>query len=271
MKINYDVVYRLIDNFIRNSVNKTGIKKVVLGLSGGIDSSVVAYLLVHSIGKENVKCVFMPYKTSSPSSREDAELVVNELDVEYEEIDITPQIDAYFSRIKDADNLCKGNKMARERMSILYDISQREKRLVIGTSNKTELLIGYSTIFGDNAYAINPIGDLYKTWIFELARYMGLPERIINKKPSADLWEGQSDEDEIGMTYERLDRILIEYVENRKRLDEIVKITGESRETVDRVLRMVRNSQYKRTMPQICKITERSIPLDFIYPRDWYK
>lgn len=254
--------------FIREEVQKAGFQKVVVGISGGVDSALTAFLSVKALGKENVIGLSMPYRTSSRSSVEDARLVAEKLEIEFHEIDITPQIDAYFKQFPDADNVRRGNKMARERMSILYDFAHWKKALVIGTSNKSELLIGYSTRWGDSAHDINPIGDLYKTQVWEMAEFVGVPERIVKKKPSADLWPGQTDEGEIGLSYRTLDQILVGYVDLRLRREELIR-AGFDQKTVERVLKMVRNSQYKRKMPVVCKIAQRTVDKDFLYLRDW--
>ena len=263
-----DFIEKVLTHFIREEVTKAGFQKVVVGISGGVDSALTAFLAVKALGKENVIGLSMPYRTSSRSSVEDARLVAEILEIEFHEIEITPQIDAYFQLFPDADNVRRGNKMARERMSILYDFAHWKGALVIGTSNKSELLIGYSTRWGDNAHDINPIGDLYKTQVWEMAEFVGVPERIVKKKPSADLWPGQTDEGEIGLSYRTLDQILIGYVDLRLRREELVEI-GFDPEVVDRVLTMVRNSQYKRKLPIICKIAQRTVDKDFLYLRDW--
>jgi len=263
-----EFIERVLTYFIREEVQKAGFQKVVVGISGGVDSALTAFLSVKALGKENVIGLSMPYKTSSRSSVEDARLVAEKLEIEFHEIDITPQIDAYYKLFPDADNVRRGNKMARERMSILYDFAHWKKALVIGTSNKSELLIGYSTRWGDGAHDINPIGDLYKTQVWEMAEFVGVPERIVKKKPSADLWPGQTDEGEIGLSYRTLDQILVGYVDLRLRREELIR-AGFDQKTVDRVLKMVRNSQYKRKMPIVCKIAQRTVDKDFLYLRDW--
>ncbi|RUM87493.1 MAG: NAD(+) synthetase [Thermovibrio sp.] len=254
--------------FIREEVEKAGFKKVVVGLSGGVDSSLSAFLAVRALGSENVIGISMPYKTSSKSSLEDARLVAQILKIEFHEIDITPQIDDYYKRFPDADRIRMGNKMARERMSILYDFAHWRGALVLGTSNKSEIMIGYSTRWGDSAHDINPLGDLYKTQVWEMAEFLGVPERIVRKKPSADLWPGQTDEGEIGITYRELDLILIGYVDLRLRKEDLIS-AGLDERKVERVLSMVKRTQYKRKLPIICKIAQRTADKDFLYLRDW--
>ena len=263
-----EFIKNVLTHFIREEVKKAGFEKVVVGISGGVDSALTAFLSAEALGKENVIGISMPYRTSSPQSVEDARLVAETLEIEFHEIDITPQVDTYYSLFPDADNVRRGNKMARERMSILYDFAHWKKALVIGTSNKSELLIGYSTRWGDGAHDINPIGDLYKTQVWEMAEFVGVPERIVKKKPSADLWPGQTDEGEIGLSYRTLDQILVGYVDLRLRREELIR-AGFDQKTVDRVLKMVRNSQYKRKMPIVCKIAQRTVDKDFLYLRDW--
>ena len=194
LDLNLQLTEKILVDFVREEVHKTGFKKVLLGLSGGIDSGIVAYIAAKALGPENVMGIMMPYKQSSKESVEHAKLVIEDLGIESMFVEITPMVDAYFNLFPDMDSMRKGNKMARERMTILYDFSAKNNALVLGTSNKTELLLGYSTQWGDSASAINPIGDLYKTQVWALSEHMGVPKELINKKPSADLWEGQSDE-----------------------------------------------------------------------------
>lgn len=265
---NPPLLRRILTAFIRDEVRKVGIERVVVGLSGGVDSSVSALLAAEALGAGNVLGIQMPYATSSPESLEHADTVAAVGGFETMRVDITPQIDAYFARFPDADNMRRGNKMARERMTILYDHSARCKALVLGTSNKTELLLGYGTLHGDMASAINPIGDLYKTQVWALAREVGVPAAIIDKKPSADLWAGQTDEAEMGFTYADVDALLYLMVDQRYGRDELLA-AGFAAAFVERVSSMVRNSQFKRRLPVIAKVSTRTIDRDFRYARDW--
>lgn len=266
--INLEMLENLLVDFVKEEVTKSGFKKVVLGLSGGIDSAIVAYIAAKALGPENVLGIMMPYKNSSKESIEHAKLVIEDLKIKSKLIEITPMVDAYFSLEPDISNLRMGNKMARERMTILFDYSAKEKALVLGTSNKTEILLGYSTQFGDSASAINPIGDLYKTHIWELSRYMKIPNELIDKKPSADLWEGQTDESELGFSYLLADKILYEMVDERKTKTEIVQ-AGFDVNVVEKIENKIKFSQYKRKLPVIAKISKRTMGRDFRYPRDW--
>jgi NAD+ synthase len=268
LAINPELVKGILIGFIRNEVRKVGFERVVLGLSGGVDSSLVATLAAEALGRENVLALIMPYKTSDPKSRSDALQVVKQLGIRHLEIEISPQIDAYFERVPDADQRRRGNKMARERMTILYDQSSAWQGLVIGTSNKTELLLGYGTIYGDMASAINPIGDLYKTQVWQLADAMGVPTAIVQKAPSADLWEGQSDETELGFQYRMIDQLLYYVVDHRYSMAELKQL-GFDEAFVDAILRRMRDNQYKRRLPVIAKLSSRTIDRDFRYPRDW--
>lgn len=262
------LVRRILTAFIRDEVRKVGIERVVVGLSGGVDSSVSALLAVEALGAANVLGIEMPYKTSSPESLQHADAVAAVGGFETMRVEITPQVDAYFARFTDADNMRRGNKMARERMTILYDHSARWKALVLGTSNKTELLLGYGTLHGDMASALNPIGDLYKTQVWALAREIGVPAAIVDKKPSADLWEGQTDEAEMGFTYADVDALLYAMVDQRQGREELLA-AGFPEAFVERVSSMVRNSQFKRRLPVIAKVSNRTIDRDFRYARDW--
>jgi NAD+ synthase len=267
-RLNTDLLRRVLVAFVRAEVLKSGARRAVLGLSGGVDSSLVAYLAAAALGPENVTGFILPYRTSSADSVADAALVGDETGIRVERIDITPQIDAYFERFPKASALRRGNKMARERMTILYDQSASLDALVLGTSNKTELFLGYGTIYGDMASAINPIGDLYKTQVWELSEALGVPARIVAKHPSADLWAGQTDEKELGFSYAEVDELLHFMVERRYRHDELLAIGFEPR-FVQQVEKLVTRSQYKRRMPLIAKVSGRSIGHDFRYPRDW--
>jgi NAD+ synthase len=254
--------------FIRDEVTKIGFTRGIIGLSGGIDSAVVAYLTARALSSENTYCVMMPYQSADPTSVTDAELVINALGVPSTTVDITPMVDAYFAKTPDADQIRRGNVMARLRMIVLYDLSRVHRALVIGTSNKTELLVGYSTLWGDMAAAMWPLGDLYKSEVRLLARYLGVPEHIIEKPPTAGLWKGQTDEGELGITYDELDAILIELVDKRIP-KELLPKRGFDPAKVERVYEMMRVSQFKRRPPLLPKVSTRSINHDFKYKRDW--
>ena len=274
LRIDTELARRMLVTMVREEVTKVGFRKAIFGLSGGIDSALTAFIGSEALGKENVKAIMMPYRTSSPESISDAESVITALGIDSETVEITAQIDAYFDRegLPTSDErtlrLRRGNKMARERMTILYDYSMAEGALVLGTSNKTELLLGYGTLFGDMASAINPIGDLYKSQVWELSHEMGVPKRIIEKPPTADLWAGQSDQEEIGYSYAEIDRIFYYLVDCRMGTGVLIQ-RGFDKELVEYVGRLLRQSQYKRRLPVVAKIGNRTIDRDFRYPRDW--
>ena len=253
---------------IREEVRRTGYRKAVLGLSGGIDSAVSAALAARALGAKNVLGVLMPYRSSDPKSAADARVIARRLGTAVETISITPMIDAYFRKAPGATRLRRGNKMARERMAVLYDVSLRDRRMVIGTSNKTEILIGYGTLFGDLASGVNPLGDLYKTHVRQVAAALGLPRDIIWKTASADLWAGQSDESDLGYLYRDIDAVLLRLVERRDRPEDVVAAGFPKRMVRDLGRRMTR-SQFKRSPPIIAKLTRRAVNIDFRYPRDW--
>jgi len=270
IEINFEIAEKVIVNFIKDSVYKNNFKRGIIGVSGGLDSAVVLFLTQKALGSNNTWALLLPYKFSSGDSLKHGKLICDLLKVKYETIDISPSVSAYFDRFPTKDRILIGNKCARERMSILYDYSMRKKALVIGTSNKSELLIGYTTLYGDSAAAFLPIGDLYKTQLYDFARYLKVPEEIVSKKPSADLWKDQTDEGEIGLTYLELDEILYNLIDLRKKNQEVVKL-GFSKQMVQKVQNLIKNSQYKRTMPPIAKLQTRTVGLDFRYPRDWNK
>jgi len=269
-KINAAFVEKILVGFIRDELGRCGCKQGLLGLSGGLDSAVCAALAARALGPKNVLGLIMPYGKAFPADVRDAEALARRLGIRHRTVDIAPQVDAYFAAHPTRDHVLRGNKMARERMSILYDHSAREGALVLGTSNKTELLIGYGTIHGDMACAVNPMGDLYKTQVRELAAHLRIPAAIRKKAPTAGLWPGQTDEGEIGLSYEELDEILFGLVEGRMSRSEAVA-AGHAPAAVDRVLRKIKGSEFKRRMPPIAKLSPRSVGHDFLYPYDWGK
>lgn len=266
-KINPAFVEKVLVRFIRDEFGRCGCGRGLLGLSGGLDSAVCAALAARALGPANVLGLIMPYGRAFPGDVRDAAALAARLGIRSETIDIAPQIDLYFAGHPGAGRVRKGNKMARERMSILYDHSAREGGLVLGTSNKTELLLGYGTIYGDMACAINPMGDLYKTQVRELAAHLCVPAAIRRKAPTAGLWPGQTDEGDIGLTYDEIDDILFALVEGRRSRREIIE-AGHAPAAVDLVLRRVRGSQFKRLLPPIAKLSTRSVGHDFLYPYD---
>jgi NAD+ synthase len=268
LDINTDLAHKILTGFIKSEVTRAGFERAVIGLSGGIDSALACALAADALGPENVLAVRMPYKTSSPDSLEDAEKTAACLKVQMETIEITPMVDPLIDREPQLSKQRKGNIMARARMIVLYDQSEAFKGLVIGTSNKTEILLGYTTMWGDMAAAINPIGDLYKTQLRQLATAMRLPQTVIDKPPSADLWQGQTDEDELGFTYADVDRLLYLLVDQRYTPQDCVE-AGFEKTYVQNVITRVRRNQFKRMMPPIAKLSARTIGYDFLYLRDW--
>lgn len=266
--INPGIALAMTGRFLQEELEKTGLKGVVLGLSGGVDSALACALAVHALGPGKVLAVKMPFRTSSPASEADADAVISQLGVRSERVDITPMVEAYFQGLPEAPPLRWGNFMARVRMAVLFDRSARERALVLGTSNKTELLLGYGTWYGDTASSLNPIGDLYKAQVWQLARHLGLPEQVVTKAPSADLWPDQTDEGEMGITYAEADAILYLLVDGRYTVEEVAA-AGHPLARVQKVLAMVEGSQYKRRLPIIAKLSQRTVGIDFRYPRDW--
>ncbi len=268
LTINTGLARRILVGFIRKEITRTGFKRAVLGLSGGMNSALCCYLAAEALGPENVLAIRNPYKTSSPDSIKHAQLVIDALGVKDKTIDISPMVDPLFEALPDMDKLRRGNAMARERMITWYDQSVAFKGLVLGTGNKTEILLGYTTIYGDAAYALNPNGDLYKTQLRQLAKAVGVPQPILEKPPSADLWQGQTDEGELGFTYEQVDKLLYLLVDRRYSVEECVE-AGFKRSFVDGVTERVRRNQFKRMMPPIAKLSNRTVGYDFLYLRDW--
>jgi NAD+ synthase len=269
---------RIIGEFVRGHLGQTGFERVLLGLSGGIDSAVVAYLVAEAIGADRLLCLLLPYRTSSPASQADAEVVVARLGCQQRLIEITDIVDGYFAdalppagavkgeAASEVTPLRLGNFAARARMAVLYDQSVAWRGLVMGTSNKTETLLGYTTIFGDNAAALQPIGDLYKSQVRQLAAELGVPEPILRKPPTADLWAGQTDEEEVGLAYAEIDRLLYWLVDRRRTPAELLEM-GFEQAKVERVERLVAGSEFKRQTAPIAKLSPRTPGVDYLYPR----
>lgn len=255
-------------DFLRDGVENAGASGLVLGLSGGVDSALAAALATRALGTERVHAYYLPYKSSDPRSAIDAAAVAANFGLALRTIDITPQIDAYFDAHEpDADRVRRGNKMARERMTVLYDQSRRHGALVLGTSNKSEILLGYTTVFGDNASALNPIGDLYKQQVWQLARHLGVPEQVASKRPSADLWPGQLSENELGFDYPTADEVLYLLFDQGLSGEEVID-RGYPAPVVEKIVRLERNNRYKRRLMLLARLSSSAINLDREMPRD---
>ena len=247
----WDKIKKELLSFLKDEVTKTGLKNVTVGISGGLDSAVVAVLCKEAFG-DNMTGVLMPSQFSCDSSLDDAFELCKKFDISYEVVEIAPMVQAYIKNM-DEDKLRIGNYSARMRMSVLYDISARDNSLVIGTSNKSEILLGYGTIYGDIACAINPIGEMYKSDEFEFAKFLNVTPAIINKKPSADLWEGQSDEDDLGYSYKEMDTVLKELVDNNKSDEELFSL-GFQEELVSMLKYRIKANAFKGKLPVIAQI-----------------
>lgn len=268
LTINTDLAIKILTGFIHSEITRVGFSRAVIALSGGIDSAVSCYLAADALGPENVLAIRMPYKGSSRDSLEHAQMVIDALGVNSMTYPITEMVEPLFDSFPDADHVRRGNVMARARMIVLYDQSAAFNGLVVGTGNKTEILLGYSTLYGDSACALNPTGDLYKTQLRQLAGALSVPQVIIDKPPSADLWQGQTDEDELGFTYEDVDRLLYLIVDERYSPEECVH-AGFEEGFVKTVAERIRRNHFKRVLPPIAKLTKRTVGYDFLYLRDW--
>ena len=273
-KLNCDLITKTLSTVVKDEVQKIKLNHLVLGVSGGIDSALSLAIAVEAIGPENVTAVLMPYKLSSENSLTDAKALCKKYRVAHETVEITSMADPYFSLDSEMQNLRKGNVLARLRMIVLYDYSSKKKALVLGTSNKSEILIGYSTLWGDMASAINPIGDLYKYQVYDLSRHLGIIDEILNKTPSADLWAGQSDEKELNLTYDFLDRVLYHWVDlcwsKARIIDQLKEFKiSDAEKKVKKVIGLISRSQFKRKMPLIAKVSNRTMNREFRFPRDW--
>ena len=268
LSINTSLACEILTGFIKSEITRVGMSRAIINLSGGLDSALSCVLAVEALGAENVLALRLPYRASSSNSLTDAQLLIDQLGIQSKTIEITDMIDPLIRLDPQMPNVRKGNIMARARMIVLYDQSEATKALPVGTSNKTEILLGYSTIYGDSASAINPIGDLYKTQVRQLSRAMNIPAPIIDKPPSADLWADQTDEKELGFTYEDVDKLLYLLVDQRYSAREAVE-AGFDEAFVNTVTTRIRRYQFKRMLPPIAKVSNRTIGYDFLYLRDW--
>lgn len=266
--INTEVARSILVGFIKSEIRRMGFSRAIVNLSGGLDSALTCMLAVEALGAENVFALRLPYRTSSPESLAHAQLLIDQLGIQSETMDITGMVDPLIDSDPDMSQTRKGNIMARSRMIVLYDRSEAFRALPVGTSNKTEILLGYTTMWGDMASAMNPIGDLYKTQVRQLSRALGIPSVIIDKPPSADLWLGQTDEGELGFTYEEVDKLLYLIVDQRYSAQECIE-EGFDEKFVHAVLERMRRNQFKRMMPPIAKVSNRTVGYDFLYLRDW--
>jgi NAD+ synthase len=268
LSVNTDLIRKILTGFLRSEITRVGYSRAVINLSGGIDSAVSLVLAAEALGPQNVLAIRLPYKSSSADSLDHAQLLIDQLGCPSVTIPITEMVDPLIVREPGMSDMRKGNIMARARMIVAYDQSEAFKGLVVGTGNKTEILLGYTTLYGDSACALNPIGDLYKTQVRQLARAINVPEPIIVKPPSADLWAGQTDEGELGFTYEEVDRLLFLLVDQRYRPEECVE-AGFEEKFVRKVVDRIRKNQFKRILPPIAKLSSRTVGYDFLYLRDW--
>lgn len=268
LKINTELVRNILTGFIRTEINRTGYGRAVVNLSGGLDSAVSCILAVDALGADNVLALRLPYKTSSADSLEHAQLIIDLMKVQTLTIPITEMVDSLIDQYPGMSAVRKGNIMARTRMIVAYDQSEAFHGLVVGTGNKTEILLGYTTLFGDSACALNPIGDLYKTQVRQLAADLKVPREILEKPPSADLWMGQTDEGELGFTYENVDQLLYFLVDQRYSPEECVG-AGFDENFIKTVTERLQKFQFKRVMPPIAKVSGRTVGSDFLYFRDW--
>lgn len=268
LTINTDLARKILAGFLHTEITRTGYQRAVINLSGGLDSALSCFLAAEAMGPQNVLAIRLPYRTSSRDSLEDAQKVIDTTGVQLITVEITDMVEPLFAKFPDMDKLRKANIMARQRMIVLYDQSVAFRGLAVGTGNKTEILLGYTTLYGDSANALNPIGDLYKTQVRQLSRAMGVPQSILDKAPSADLWAGQTDEGELGYTYAEVDKLLFLLVDQRYTPQECVE-AGFEAAFVQSVVQRVQRNHFKRVLPPIAKLTNRTIGYDFLYLRDW--
>lgn len=263
-----ELAERVLTAFLREEARRAGFERLVLGLSGGVDSAVAAHLAARAVGPANLHAIALPARESSPESLAHARLVADAGGFALEVVEIGAAAESMLAALGPTTPLRRGNVLARLRMIALYDASARLPALVVGTSNKTELLLGYGTLHGDLASALNPLGDLWKCQVRQLARHLGVPAVVVDKPPSADLWPGQTDEADLGFTYDEADAILHRLVDWRSSPEEVIA-AGFPEATVRRIVRTMMRNQFKRRPPMIAKLSARTIGWEFRYPRDW--
>lgn len=268
LKIDPEITRNRITDFIRTQIHTAGFRRAVVGVSGGVDSAVTCYLTAEALGPQNVLALLMPYKTTTTESIEHAGLVIEATEVHEITVPITDMVDPLFAQFPEADRVRRGNAMARARMIVLYDQSAAFNGLVVGTGNKTEILLGYTTLYGDSACALIPVGDLYKTQLRQLAHAIGVPEVIIAKPPSADLWIEQTDEGELGFTYQDVDRLFL-YLVDEGYSPQACEDAGFDPAFIKAVIERMRQNQFKRALPPIAKLGDGKLAYDFRIPEDW--
>jgi NAD+ synthase (glutamine-hydrolysing) len=268
LAIDCELTRRWLVSFLKDEVvRRRGFTKGIVGLSGGVDSSLTAFLAVEALGKGNVIAVRMPYRTSSPESLAHAQLVTDRLGIESLTVDISAAVDGYLAQVGDADPTRRGNVMARERMIVLFDLSAKYGALPLGTGNKSERLLGYFTWHADDTPPVNPLGDLFKTQVRALARHVGVPEVILAKPPTPDLVPGQTTEADYGISYDKVDRILY-YLIRGMRADDVVA-RGFTREEVDKVQRRLESTHWKRRLPTVAVLSQTAIGEFYLRPVDY--
>ncbi|RLA75401.1 MAG: NAD(+) synthetase [Epsilonproteobacteria bacterium] len=254
--MNHKKLQESLVRFIQDELKQTKVKKLVVGLSGGLDSAIVAILCLHAVGKKNLKCILMPSSGSSKSSITDAKQLCEKFDINYDIVDISNITDNFFKQ-KKATSLRIGNFCARIRMAVLYDTSSDINGVVVGTSNRSEILLGYGTIYGDTACAFNPIGDIYKSDEYSFASYLGVTNNILTKKPSADLWSGQTDEYELGFNYDKIDEVLKKLIDENIKASQLMKF-GFNKKLLDMVQTRMSNNSFKQKLPNIAKLNRET-------------
>jgi len=267
-RLDTDLAERVLVAFLRDECRRAGFERLAIGLSGGVDSAVAALLAARAVGATNVHAFALPARESDPASMEHARLVAAAGGFALTVREIGPAAEAMIASLGETTPHRRGNVYSRMRMVALYDASAALPALVVGTSNKTELLLGYGTLHGDLASALNPLGDLWKCQVRELARHLGVPDVVVDKPPSADLWPGQTDEADLGFTYAEADAILHRLVDWRASPEQVIA-EGFAEATVRKIVRTVMRTQFKRRPPMIAKLSARTIGWEFRYPRDW--
>ncbi|WP_243031554.1 NAD+ synthase [Thermus altitudinis] len=267
LELNWPLVADFLTRFLREELSWRGYEKAIVAVSGGVDSATTLALAVRALGASRVQALFLPHRDSSPLSREHAHLVAETFGVDLEEVDITPMVEGYAAMTPDLTPHRKGNLMARARMMVLFDKSQAYHALPLGTGNKTERLFGYFTWHGDDAPPVNPLGDLYKTQVWGLARYLGVPQAVVEKVPTADLIPGQTDEGDLGVRYLRADVILEHYLKGYP--DAYIEALGYAPEEIQRVKERVNRTHWKRALPTVALLSSTALGEFYLRPLDY--